>query len=266
MQKVEYTRHPLSAAFPDMSAEELDDLIADIEANGQKQPIVLYENQILDGWHRYQACTFLGRPPQYTALPATVDPVAYVLSLNVHRRHLNASQRAVAVVTCREWAQEGANQHRGSAPGAEAQPATVKKLAEEANVSPRTIEQAKRTVEAGLADKVRDGELSVKRASEVARLPEPERQVAATQPAAKKPEPKAEACQSCAELQEQVENLAGMLQEAKDDNESMAKAFEADDKLAASEKENARLREENRIFRERNNGLQNELAQMTRAA
>lgn len=88
--------------------------------------------------------------------------------LNLHRRHLSASQKAVAEVELSKWARVGHNQHGGSAPGAEApEVRTTPQMAKAAEVGTRTIEQAKVVVEAGLQDAVKAGEVSVKRAAEV---------------------------------------------------------------------------------------------------
>lgn len=171
-------QHPLSAAFPAMPEDEFSALVEDIKTNGLREPIVIFEHKILDGWHRFRACEKAGIPCKTLQLPVTKDPVAYVLSRNLHRRHLSGSQRAGAVVACSTWAQRGANQHRGSAPGAEAP--TVAEMARAADVSPRTIEQAKRAHEAGLGDAVKDGALTAKQAAEVAR---------GEQPKPKKPSP-----------------------------------------------------------------------------
>ena len=50
--------------FPEMIPEEYKRLKSDIQANGYDppQPIVLYQDCILDGWNRYNACEELGEP------------------------------------------------------------------------------------------------------------------------------------------------------------------------------------------------------------
>jgi hypothetical protein len=67
----------------------------DIAAHGVHVPIVKTpDGLILDGRNRAAACAELGLP-----CPSVVydgDPVAYVVSLNLLRRHLNESQRALA--------------------------------------------------------------------------------------------------------------------------------------------------------------------------
>jgi hypothetical protein len=93
-------QHPLSAAFPSMPEKEIEALTLDIEAHGQRESGVLLDGMVLDGWHRYLACDKLG--VQFKAKDFDgADPVAFVISKNLHRRHLTASQRAAAVVSQR---------------------------------------------------------------------------------------------------------------------------------------------------------------------
>lgn len=167
-------QHPLSAAFPAMPADELTALADDIRENGQREPGVIFEGRILDGWHRFQACQKAGIPFKSFPLPSGRDPLALVLSRNLHRRHLTGSQRAAAVVACSEWRERG---KPNSAPGAELGTA---EMAKAADVGTRTIEHAKEAHKAGLGNAVRDGELSAKKAAEQANpkpKPEPVRTV-----------------------------------------------------------------------------------------
>jgi len=86
--------HELSNIFPLMSEKELEELAQDISKNGLLEPIILYENKILDGRNRYRACQLHQLPFETIDFNGNCNPFDYVISLNLHRRHLNAAQRA----------------------------------------------------------------------------------------------------------------------------------------------------------------------------
>ena len=78
--KPDYTPHPCTQLFPPMSAEQEADFIADIERNGLREPIIIDErNRIVDGVHRYRACTKLGIEPEVERRTLT-DKEAWALS------------------------------------------------------------------------------------------------------------------------------------------------------------------------------------------
>ena len=85
--------HPLAEMFPMMEGEAFDTLVRDIKQNGCHYPIILHEGKILDGRNRYRALRQLGRIPIVTLPYDGKDPLGFVLSSNVHRRHLTAEQR-----------------------------------------------------------------------------------------------------------------------------------------------------------------------------
>ena len=62
--------------------------------HGVREAIWLYEDKILDGRHRARACCDLGVSCP-TRLYEGDDPLHFMLSLNLHRRHLTDSQRAM---------------------------------------------------------------------------------------------------------------------------------------------------------------------------
>lgn len=164
---MELTQHPLSAAFPSMADDEFLQLKADIALNGQREPIILHEGMVLDGWHRYRACSELGIKPEKFTFDTKADPVAFVLSHNLHRRHLSASQRAAAVVACAEWAP--ASRPKKDEPGSPF--SKNADMAKAAGTTVRTIQHAKAAHQAGLTEMVKEGALTVKEAAQVARGP-----------------------------------------------------------------------------------------------
>jgi hypothetical protein len=92
---LKYENHPFADCFPMMSIEEIKTMANDIKENGLINAIVLFENKILDGRNRYAACQVSGVDPRYIQY-AGKTPLAYVVSLNMSRRHLSESQRAIA--------------------------------------------------------------------------------------------------------------------------------------------------------------------------
>jgi ParB-like nuclease domain len=92
----ELTAHPHAAMFPMSLDDELAELTADIEKHGQREPIRLYEGQILDGRNRYEACLRIGIEPKTVQYEGD-DPAAFVISANLYRRHLTPAQKQEVV-------------------------------------------------------------------------------------------------------------------------------------------------------------------------
>jgi N6-adenosine-specific RNA methylase IME4 len=88
-----YEYHEVANIFPMMSADEFSALVEDIRANGQREPIYLHEGRIIDGRNRYRACQQLGIEPDTRVWDGVGSLVAFVVSLNLQRRHLTSSQR-----------------------------------------------------------------------------------------------------------------------------------------------------------------------------
>jgi len=89
--------HELANIFPLVDGEEFQELVKDIKANGQREAITTYQGKILDGRNRYRACLEAGVEPT-TKQYVGNDPLSFVVSLNLHRRHLKSSQRAAIAV------------------------------------------------------------------------------------------------------------------------------------------------------------------------
>jgi ParB-like chromosome segregation protein Spo0J len=164
--------HPLAELFPLLAGAALDELTADIAENGQRVPITLtVMGELLDGRNRLEACRRAGVEPIFERV-AVVDPLALIVSLNLKRRHLTASQRAMVAAKIANLA-----------PGRPAETAAIDAVSQTAaaemlNVSRESVQRAAVVVEHGmpeLAEAVEAGEVSVSAAAEVARLP-PEQQ------------------------------------------------------------------------------------------
>ncbi len=89
------TFHPACLLFPKLPKDELKALAADIKANGLRNSVVLYSGQVLDGRNRLAACKIARVKPTFVNWSGKGSPTEWVISENLIRRHLSASQRAV---------------------------------------------------------------------------------------------------------------------------------------------------------------------------
>ena len=149
-----------------LNAEELKALATDIFENGQREPITLFEGKILDGRNRYIACLDAAVEPLFTEYKGR-RPIDYVVSLNLKRRHLNESQRAMVAAKLADL-RDGQRADRVA--GSIDLPTAAKML----NVSESSIKRAK-TVQRGAAPEivraVESGDVSVSAAAQFAKLP-----------------------------------------------------------------------------------------------
>jgi len=156
--------HPIADLFPVMSAGEYKPFLADIRANGQREPIWTYKGQILDGRNRWRACTELGILPQVREYDGDVDGLpAFVVSLNLHRRHLNESQRALVGAKLANLD----NGQRATSANVRSSVITQPQAAEMLNVSERSIQTAK-AVERDMPEllpRIASGEMTLHEAS-----------------------------------------------------------------------------------------------------
>lgn len=102
-----FPAHPAAELFPMMEGDAFEALAEDILENGQREPVILYQGQILDGRNRVKACEWLGIDPVTEEWTPKGTPETFVVSMNLHRRHLNETQRAmiagrIATRTARE--------------------------------------------------------------------------------------------------------------------------------------------------------------------
>lgn len=87
--------HPAAELFPMMSEPELEELAANIAKNGLREGLTVdLDGVLLDGRNRLEACGRAGVKP-HTIIYKDDDPVEFIISKNIHRRHLTTSQRAV---------------------------------------------------------------------------------------------------------------------------------------------------------------------------
>lgn len=166
--------HTIAKIFPSMSDSEFQHLKEDIAAHGQREAVWLYEGKILDGRHRARACEELDRPLRTVEYDG-FDPTSFVVSLNLHRRHLSESQRGMVAAKLSNLEHGGNRKATDQAANLPLDPVPQSKAAEMLNVSERTVRAAVKIKDSGvdeLVHAVEQGTMSVSLASQVASLPE----------------------------------------------------------------------------------------------
>jgi ParB-like chromosome segregation protein Spo0J len=187
--------HEAADIFP-LEEESIPELAADIKANGQQVPIDRLGGKVIDGRRRLRACELAKVAPKFRDIE-TGDPLAYVLSMNLHRRHLDKSQKSMVgarATDLRIKLQKEAERRMKSGKGPDgsggrshkANPvdtrpqgfesgATRDKIGELVGVSGRNIQRAATVLESGvpeLVNAVDAGEITVGRAELIAKQPE----------------------------------------------------------------------------------------------
>lgn len=163
--------HELANVFPLIEGDEFAGLVADIGKQGLLEAIVLLDGKILDGRNRYRACVEAGVEPHFEEFDGE-DPVAFVVSKNVARRHLDESQRAMAAARIATL-QNG--QRKSASPIGEGR--SQAEAAQILNVGKRSVERARDVLDQGeatLVKAVEQGKVSVSAAADVATLPKQE--------------------------------------------------------------------------------------------
>jgi hypothetical protein len=168
--------HPYAEIFPLIDDADFDRLTDDIKQYGLREKIWTYEGQILDGRNRYMACIAAKVQPMFRDYTGD-DALGFVLSLNVHRRHLTDSQRAMAAAEVAKLSVGRPSKNTARAAISQAQAAEVM------HVSRKSVERAKKVLDKGsdeLRQAVRKGEVAVKKAAELVSLPKSEQLSAAS--------------------------------------------------------------------------------------
>lgn len=163
----------MAEIFPAMSESEFQQLVDDIRENGQREPIWIYQNKIIDGRNRYNACQVLDLEPSTREWSGHGSLINFVVSLNLHRRHLNDSQRAM-VARKLATIRSGDNQFQSKEGSPIGEMISQPEAAELLNVSERSISRASKILRDGvheLVEKVEHGELSLAQAEKISSLP-----------------------------------------------------------------------------------------------
>jgi hypothetical protein len=162
---IKYDDHPLADLFPLLGGDDLDALVADIRQHGQREPIILCDQKILDGRNRYLACAKVPVTPRFETYQGD-NPLALVTSLNLRRRHLNESQRAMIAAKLSTMRQ---GERTDLKPSANLQKVAQADAAALLHISARTVASAAKVRNAGsptLVEAVEQGRIAGQRGSE----------------------------------------------------------------------------------------------------
>lgn len=170
--------HAVTRLFPPMSTEEFRALVTDIKEHGQREPIWTYRGEVIDGAHRLAACKELGVKVRSQEWDGKGSLTAFVLSLNLHRRHLSQGQKAMVgaealpLFEAEAKARQLATLKRGDQkPDVALLPPREKARAREqaaaaVGVSPRYVQTAKKLqqVDPQAAEAVKRGDITLSKA------------------------------------------------------------------------------------------------------
>lgn len=175
--------HESSSLFPMLEGDDFELLKEDIALNGLLEPIVVHpdDGSILDGRNRHRACLETNTEVRVKVWERTGSEVAYVTSLNLHRRHLTSSQRAaialdilplLEIEAAKRYAKNVGRPRKndGKISVDFVESSTARRHAASImNTNPRYVSDAKKMQESSpeLLEQVRLGELSIPRAKQV---------------------------------------------------------------------------------------------------
>lgn len=196
---INYQVHPVAAIFPLMEGEPFRDLKEDIRLHGQREPVVLDKhNQLIDGRNRARGCQELGVDVKESRYEGD-DVEAWIISHNLHRRHLTESQRSMVAARYAnlQRGQFHGNQYTGGADqliDTTSQPTSSRDAAEALNIGEASVNRARAVIKSGddeLINSVESGKTSVTKAAKQAReKTEAEKPSPTPKPSQAKPAPK----------------------------------------------------------------------------
>jgi hypothetical protein len=162
---MEYEKHDFCGDLPAHTASEFDALCANIEAVGQQEPITLFMGQVLDGWHRLQACKKLGIEPKFTTFDGTRTRAFYFVQGKIHGRQWTRDKWTLqaARFALRKESDPELSSDRKFGIGT-----TIREEAATAHgIGLRTLEKAIRVIKHGgeIHERVKRGDLSIDQAN-----------------------------------------------------------------------------------------------------
>lgn len=245
--------HPFAEVFPLLPKAELDELVADIETYGQREPIWIYQGKVLDGRNRFLACQQVKvqiRKREFRGTDA--EALALVVSANIRRRQLTASQLAMAAARIATLS-VGGNQH--------SEGVSIETGSKLVGASKASAKRARKVVDKGskqLQQAVDSGQIPVSRAASVVDLPKPEQLAAAKAKPAKQEIPPPE------DWEPDIDEADRIAAIEREQAASLDKILAADDKLASAHAEIERQAAEIAMLKLSRDGYMNKCGEQVR--
>lgn len=138
--------HPVANIFPLLQGEEYESLKSDIAKNGLIEPIWLHpDGRIVDGRNRWRACVETNTNAKFETWNGQGSLIEFVISLNLHRRHLDSSQCAAIALDVLPMLEDEARERQRLAGGdrkSEDYQKSVSQKIDEAISQPKSTQQA----------------------------------------------------------------------------------------------------------------------------
>lgn len=172
--------HEAAAIFPLMDGNELNQLVADIKSHGLLEPIVMFNGKVLDGRNRLRACELADVEPLFVEWEpnGSSSPTEWVVSHNLHRRHLSVAQRAALALDLLPQLEAEARERQSAAGGAipgalppeteEAKGEATEKAADLVGVGRTSVATAKaiQKIDPEIVNRMRSGDIATIQAAE----------------------------------------------------------------------------------------------------
>ncbi len=181
-EKDELKFHPVADLFPMLDEVGFKELVCDVKENGLHDPIWRHHENgtIIDGRNRYLACLEAGVTPKFRYWDGKGSLTSFAISVNLKRRHLSESQRAMIAVKIKPMFEQEAKQRQGARTDVQENlpegtfGQSRDKAAKTLGISGRTVTSAEKVINKGVSDLVKaveEGKVSVSSAASACNLP-----------------------------------------------------------------------------------------------
>ena len=98
-QEAKHKQHPYGMVWQRFDTDAFAELASNIKSRGLDQDILLYQDMVLEGWHRYLACLLTKTEPRFIQFEGTDLQAAEKVHASGVRRQSSADQRYAAFLS-----------------------------------------------------------------------------------------------------------------------------------------------------------------------